>query len=73
MAQSLAELDRLDYQQNKFLLLRHTEAEHILSGVIASGAIGRTVCLTKKGKKDALEIANQIKKKNQSHFSRTFY
>ncbi|MDP1689087.1 MAG: class I tRNA ligase family protein [bacterium] len=64
VVQSLSDLDRLDYQKNTFFLLRHTEAEHILSGVIASGSVGKKVSLTKKGQKDAQELANQIKKKN---------
>lgn len=58
------ELRKNDYQKNHFYLVRHTEADHIVSGVIASGKEGgeRVSHLTKKGIKEAGKTALKLKK-----------
>lgn len=59
------DLDKYDYKKNKFFLLRHTEADHILNGYIASGKEqGKHISeLTEKGVRDAEKIAKLLKKK----------
>ena len=61
---SLEDLDKKRYSKNKFFLLRHGEAGHILTGVIASGPErGNHISkLTKKGMAQAEKTAKELKK-----------
>ncbi len=61
---SRAELNANDVHKNQFYFARHTEADHILSGVIASGEeSGKRVShLTKKGIKAGEKIAAKLAK-----------
>jgi len=62
VAGSLAELEAADYFKNKFYLVRHTEADHIVTGLIASGAeTGKRIShLTKKGKAAGEKVAKKL-------------
>lgn len=61
---SRAELIKNDRQNNQFYFARHTDAEHIKPGLIASGPeTGKHVArLTKKGRKDAEKVAARLAK-----------
>lgn len=65
VAGSLADLVKHDYRKNTFMLLRHTEATHILEHLIGSGPEkGKHIAkLTEKGVVDAEKIAKALKKK----------
>lgn len=65
VAGKLADLDEHDYFRNNFWILRHTEAQHILSGLIASGPERgkRVSLLTKKGVHDAERVAQKLRNK----------
>lgn len=60
---SLNELDKRAYHRNHFLLLRHTEAEHNIKDMIASGEQGMKISLTEKGKHDGEALARKLKGK----------
>lgn len=64
VAGSLAELEASDYFKNQFYLVRHTEADHIVSGLIASGSEtgNRISHLTKKGRAAGEVDAKKLKK-----------
>ena len=61
---SVDELNRHAYFKNKFLFVRHTEADHTVSGRIASGPErGRYIShLTEKGIRDAEKLATRLKR-----------
>ena len=61
---SLDELDKKRFSKNRFFFLRHGEADHILTGVIASGPErGKHVSkLTKNGILQAEKAAKMLKK-----------
>ncbi|MBI2035915.1 MAG: class I tRNA ligase family protein [Candidatus Liptonbacteria bacterium] len=63
IAGGLDDLDKYAYHRNNFLLLRHTEGEHNLGNMLASGPSGKNVDLTAKGKKDAESLAKNLKNK----------
>ncbi|KKW47148.1 MAG: Isoleucine-tRNA ligase [Parcubacteria group bacterium GW2011_GWA1_60_11] len=62
---ALKDLDTHAERKNSFVLLRHTEAEHNVKELIASGPEkgARISHLTEKGKKDAARVAVRLKKK----------
>ena len=64
IAGSLQDLTARSYHRNKFLIMRHTEAEHNLSGFLASGPEkGKNVSnLTARGVKHAEVLAAKLKK-----------
>lgn len=64
VAEGLADLDASPYFKNTFILLRHTEAEHNIKDIIASGPQGRSVSLTERGKQDAGKLAEKLSSKD---------
>lgn len=66
VAGSLEELKAHDYFKNEFYLVRHTEADHIVSERIASGPeTGNHIShLTAKGKIAGAKDAKELKRKN---------
>ncbi|MDO8302573.1 MAG: class I tRNA ligase family protein, partial [Sedimentisphaerales bacterium] len=64
VAGSLAELEEADYFKNRFYFVRHTEADHIVSGLIASGPeAGKHIShLTKKGNIAGEGVAKKLAK-----------
>ncbi len=60
---SLRELNQNAFSENRFLILRHPEAESNLTGVLASGPEegGRNSSLTERGLVEAAELARHFK------------